>query len=571
MGSDIQRGLLWILLGLSGAMLIDKWQVYNGRPSFFGIEPPAQVQTVEKTENAVPTPPTPTPSVAVPAPATAPVTSMHKENLIEVETDLARLTFDPDGAVIVRSELLKEKQQIPWVDTGLAGLVLGNKVPPPKDEILFQDRPPRVYLAQTGLIGGDFPNHKTPMKLVPGPLKLEDGQNSLSVKFEGESGGVKLVKTYTFERNHYSIKVQHDIYNNSQADITPSVYYQLERDGEKPEGQSSMINSFTGAAVYSEEEKFQKITFSNIKDQNKDFEKVANNGWVGMIQHYFVSAWVPTEGVQRENYTRPLGENLYAVGTIVPAGIVPAGGSTSAQATLYSGPQDQERLEQVAPGLSLVVDYGWLTFIAKPIYWILTMLHSLVRNWGWSIILLTCIVKAILYPLSLAGYKSMARMKDLGPRMKALKEKFGDDKQAMNQAVMQLYKTEKINPVGGCLPILLQLPVFLALYWVLLASVELRDAPWMLWITDLAAPDPWFILPAIMIFTMWIQYKLNPTPPDPMQAKLMMFMPFIFGIMFIFFPSGLVLYWLTNNILSIIQQYVVNKQIEKDRLRRQRN
>ncbi len=574
MGREIQRALLWILLGLSGLMLWDKWQIYNGRPSFFGAEPPAQVQTVEKTETALPEAPsiTPTPTqTQTPAVPEAPRSSLQKENLVHVETDLVRLTFDPDGAVIVKSELLKEKQQIPWIDTGLAGLVLGNKPPAPKDEILFQDSPPRIYLAQTGLIGGDFPNHKTPMKLLPGPLKLEDGQNTFSVKFEGEVGGVKLVKTYTFERNHYAIKVQHEIINNSQADIYPSVYYQLERDGDKPEGQSSMINSFTGAAVYSEEEKFQKISFANIKDQNKDFEKVANNGWVGMIQHYFVSAWVPTEGAQRENYTRPLGENLYAVGTIVPAGLVPAGTNKTVDATLYSGPQDQNRLEQIAPGLSLVVDYGWLTFLAKPIYWILTMLHSVVRNWGWSIILLTCIVKAILYPLSLAGYRSMARMKDLSPRMKALKEKFGDDKQAMNQAVMQLYKTEKINPVGGCLPILLQLPVFLSLYWVLLASVELRDAPWILWITDLAAPDPWFILPAIMIFTMWIQYKLNPTPPDPTQAKMMMIMPFVFGVMFIFFPAGLVLYWLTNNVLSIAQQYVVNKQIEKDRIRRQSN
>ena len=247
------------------------------------------------------------------------------------------------------------------------------------------------------------------------------------------------------------------------------------------------------------------------------------------------------------------------------------GANATAEAVLYSGPQDQERLEQIAPGLSLVVDYGWLTFLAKPIYWLLSFLHSIVGNWGWAIVLLTCIVKAILYPLSLAGYRSMAKMKDLAPRMKALKEKYGDDKQRLNMAMMEMYKTEKINPVGGCLPILLQLPVFLALYWVLLASVELRDAPWILWVTDLAAPDPWFILPVLMIISMVIQFKLNPTPPDPMQAKMMAFMPFIFGAMFIFFASGLVLYWLVNNILSIVQQYAVNKQIERDRLKRQSN
>ena len=245
--------------------------------------------------------------------------------------------------------------------------------------------------------------------------------------------------------------------------------------------------------------------------------------------------------------------------------------SKTIEATLYSGPQDQTRLDAIAPGLSLVVDYGWLTFLAKPIYWLLSFLYGIVGNWGWAIVLLTCIVKAILYPLSLAGYRSMAKMKDLGPRMKALKEKYGDDKQRLNMAMMEMYKTEKINPVGGCLPIALQLPVFLALYWVLLASVELRDAPWIFWVTDLAAPDPWFILPILMIITMVIQFKLNPTPPDPVQAKMMAIMPFVFGIMFIFFASGLVLSWLVNNILSIIQQYVVNKQIEADRIKRQSN
>ncbi len=566
MGSDIQRALLWILFGLSAFMLYDRWQVYNGHPSLIGADveqsAPANTQTAAST-----TPPSASSPGTVPQDAPA----VKKADLITVETDLVKLKIDPNGAVIAGSQLLKEKQQVPWTDVGLVGMILGNKPEPAKDIELFVDQGKKVYLAQTGLIGGAYPNHKTEFKLVPGPLKMEDGKNNLEVKFVGESGGVTVEKTYKFERNHYGIKVVHKVTNNSGSEIKPSVYYQLTRDGDKPEGESTMVNAYTGTAVYTEKEKFQKVSFNEIADGDRDYQVNADNGWIGIIQHYFVSAWVPPQGTNRENYTRKLADNLYSIGSIAEMNTIAPGATETTEATLYSGPQDQERLEAIAPGLSLVVDYGWLTFLAKPIYWLLSFLHSLVGNWGWAIVLLTCIVKAILYPLSLAGYRSMAKMKDLGPRMKALKEKYGDDKQRLNMAMMEMYKTEKINPVGGCLPILLQLPVFLALYWVLLASVELRDAPWILWVTDLAAPDPWFILPVLMIISMVVQFKLNPTPPDPTQAKMMAIMPFVFGVMFIFFASGLVLYWLVNNILSIIQQYAVNKQIERDRIRRQSN
>lgn len=570
MGSDIQRALLWVLFGLSAFMLYDRWEVYNGRPSLIGTEATQQVVNAEKPKD-VPTSTVTASNVEKVAEAQLEATT-PKADLVTVETDLVRLSLDPQGAAIVSSKLLKEKEPIPWTETGLVGMVMGAKPEPSKDVVLFTQSQGRTYLAQTGLIGGDsFPNHKTVFKMVPGPLKMEEGKNELSVSFEADSGGVKLRKTYKFERGHYGIKVQHEIVNGTASNITPSVYYQFVRDGEKPEGESSMVSSYTGAAVYTDKEKFQKVPFKDIQDGDKDYQTSANNGWIAMIQHYFVSAWIPTQGAERENYTREVAPKLYAIGSIENLGTIQAGETKKVEALLYSGPQDQDRLGAIAPGLSLVVDYGWLTFLAQPIYWLLSFLHGIVGNWGWAIVLLTCIVKAVLYPLSLAGYRSMARMKDLGPRMKALKEKYGDDKQRLNMAMMEMYKTEKINPVGGCLPILLQLPVFLALYWVLLASVELRDAPWILWVTDLAAPDPWFILPVIMIITMVIQYKLNPTPPDPIQAKMMALMPFIFGVMFMFFASGLVLYWLVNNILSIIQQYAVNKQIEKDRIRRQSN
>lgn len=565
MGSDIQRALLWILFGLSAFMLYDRWEVYNGKPPLFGPE-------TQQTQNvSAPQGPADTPQASTASALPTETAAVPKADLVHVETDLLNLSIDPTGAVIVGSELRKEKQTTPWTDTGLVGMVLGNKPEAPKDVVLFTQEKGRTYLAQTGLIGGPYPTHKTSFKLVPGPLKLADGQDSLAVKFEGESGGVKVIKTYTFERGHYGVKVSHEVINNTGNDITPSIYFQLTRDGDKPEGEGAMVNSYTGAAVYTDKEKFQKVSFSDIADGDRDFQAKADNGWIAMIQHYFVSAWVPTPGVERENYTRKVGDKLYAIGSIEQINTIPSGSSKTMDAVLYSGPQDQTRLDAIAPGLSLVVDYGWLTFLAKPIYWLLSFLHGIVGNWGWAIVLLTCIVKAVLYPLSLAGYRSMAKMKDLGPRMKALKEKYGDDKQRLNMAMMEMYKTEKINPVGGCLPILLQLPVFLALYWVLLASVELRDAPWIFWVTDLAAPDPWFILPILMIITMVIQFKLNPTPPDPVQAKMMAIMPFVFGIMFIFFASGLVLYWLVNNILSIVQQYLVNKQIAADRIKKQTN
>lgn len=568
MGSEIQRALLWILFGLSAFLLFDRWEVYNGRPSFFGTEVQQQVTAKDTAEKSdVPNQIAPS-KEGIPAGNTETVPSA---DLVKVETDLFRLSIDPNGAAIVYSELLKEKQQIPWTDTGLAGMILGNEPKPAGDIILFDDKKDNTYLAQTGLIGGPYPTHKTKFKLVPGPLKLEDGQNQLEVKFVGESGGVSLEKTYKFERGHYGIKVSHSVTNKTSTEIQPSVYYQLTRDGNKPAGESSMTNSYTGAAVYTDKSKFQKVAFTDIAEGDKDFQARADNGWIAMIQHYFVSAWIPTQGVERENYAREISNNLYAIGSIEPLKPIAPGTTEKVEATLYSGPQDQNRLDYIADGLSLVVDYGWLTFLAQPIYWLLSKLHQLVGNWGWAIVLLTCLVKAVLYPLSLASYRSMAKMKDLGPRMKALREKYGDDKQRLNQAMMEMYRTEKINPVGGCLPILLQLPVFLALYWVLLASVELRDAPWILWIHDLAAPDPWFILPILMIITMVLQFKLNPTPPDPVQAKVMKFMPLIFGVMFMFFASGLVLYWLINNILSIAQQYLVNKQIEKDRLKRQMN
>jgi YidC/Oxa1 family membrane protein insertase len=481
---------------------------------------------------------------------------------VRIETDRFRADIDLAGAVLARAELLGQQVAPDWTAAGFMTLVTGKKQDLGANVVLLEVTPNRVYVAQSGLIGGaDLPTHRTPFAKVDGPTRLEPGQDQLDVRFVAESGGVRLTKTYTFRRGQYAIDVRHDVENIGTSPLQPSVYLQLMRDGNKPEGESGMYYTFTGPAVYSEAGKFQKLDFGEIEKKKASFVASADNGWVSMIQHYFVSAWVPKEGVARENYARAVDKNLYAVGMITPLAVVAPGASASLASTLYVGPQDQRALEAISPGLELVVDYGWLTFIAKPLFWLLQFLHGLVGNWGWAIVLLTVMIKAAFYPLSAASYRSMAKMKEVTPRLMALREKYGDDKQKLNVAMMELYKTEKINPLGGCLPILVQIPVFIALYWVLLASVEMRNQPWMLWVKDLATPDPWFILPVLMMATMWIQYKLNPTPPDPVQAKVMAVMPFIFGVMFFMFPAGLVLYWLVNNILSIAQQWYVTRQI----------
>ena len=580
-GMDFQRTVLWVIFAMSLLFLWDSWQRHQGRPSLLG-GPPAPVASKDGTP--VSTPPAATPAAGVPAPADAsvpqagaapataaaappsaaapPAAAAGQGQRVRVETDLLRAEFDLTGAVLARAELLKQRVAPDWTAAGLMSLVTGKKQDRDANVVLLDVSPNRVYVAQSGLIGAaDLPTHRTPFVKVDGPTRLEPGEDKLEVRFVAESGGVRLTKTYTFRRGQYAIEVRHDIENIGQGEVQPSVYLQLMRDGNKPEGESGMYYTYTGPAVYSSAGKFQKLDFADIEKKKQSHVTSADNGWVSMIQHYFVSAWVPPEGVARENYSRAVDKNLYTVGAITPLAAIAPGAAGSLQSTLYVGPQDQRSLEKIAPGLELVVDYGWLTFIAKPLFWLLQFLHGLVGNWGWSIVLLTVLIKAAFYPLSAASYKSMAKRKEVTPRLMALREKYGDDKQKLNVAMMELYKNEKINPLGGCLPILVQIPVFIALYWVLLASAEMRNQPWILWVTDLATPDPWFILPLLMMATMWIQYKLNPTPPDPVQAKVMAAMPFIFGIMFFMFPAGLVLYWLVNNILSIAQQWYVTKQI----------
>jgi YidC/Oxa1 family membrane protein insertase len=577
---DIQRTILMIIFGMSLVFLYDNWQKHQGRPSMLSGP------TVEQKAASTPAPgtaTTPAPAGEVPAAASAPTVPTPADagaiaaapaaaaapaERIGIATDRMRVEIDPMGAVVARVELLQQTVAPDWTAAGLVGLVTGKQHDPSAKVVLLETNRNRVYLARTGLTGpagARLPNHLTPFTPVPGPRELAPGQDTLEVKFEATAGGIKLIKTYVFKRGTYAVDVRHDIENVGEAPLTPSVYLQLVRDGNKPEGESALYYTFTGPAVYSEAQKFQKINFSDIEKNKQSHIGEAKEGWIAMIQHYFVSAWVPEQGRYREVRTAQDGPNLYSVSTVMPLDTVAPGATTSSKATLWVGPQDQEQLVAVAPGLDLVVDYGWLTFLSKPLFWLLQFLHGLVNNWGWAIVLLTIMVKAAFYPLSAASYRSMAKMKEVTPRLMKLREQYGNDKQKLNTAMMELYKNEKINPLGGCLPILVQIPVFIALYWVLLASVEMRNQPWMLWVQDLATPDPWFILPVLMMASMWFQYKLNPVPPDPVQAKVMAAMPFVFGVMFFFFPAGLVLYWLVNNCISIAQQWYVTKQIQNAR------
>jgi YidC/Oxa1 family membrane protein insertase len=382
---------------------------------------------------------------------------------------------------------------------------------------------------------------------------------------------------FTFHRDSYLIGVRYEIANLAAVPLQTFAYFQITRDGKPAGDDQRFVSTFNGPAFYTDADKFHKVNFADIEKGNAKLPGKADNGWVAMLQHYFVSAWLPEKPqdakAQYEFYAKKVADNLYSAGVVVPVSAIAAGATGTVKVAFYAGPEEQDKLAAIAPGLDLVVDYGWLTIIAAPLFWVLQWLHKLVNNWGVAIILLTCLIKALFFPLSAASYKSMARMRLVTPRLTKIREQFGDDRVKMNQAMMDLYKTEKINPLGGCLPILVQIPVFIALYWVLLASVEMRHAPFYGWITDLSAPDTLFgtipginmpvgLLPIIMTATSYIQIKLNPTPPDPVQAKVMMIMPLAFGVMFFFFPAGLVLYWVVNNVLSIAQQWQITRMIE---------
>ena len=553
--TDIRRSILWVIFGFSMILLWDKWQLHNGRPATFFPQGQSQqaapAASSAKGDAAVPAASAlGTGAAALPVAGAAEAATPKVTHV--VSTDVLKLTFDSEGGSLVGADLLQH-----------LAATHSSKNQDVKPLTLLTQTPNHTYVAQTGLIGsGALPTHKTPMKLVSTDTALKDGQDSLVVRFESDVvGGTKLVKTYTLQRGSYEVAVKHEVVNTGTADVAPQLYMQLVRDGSKGENETPFYSTFTGPAIYTQAAKYQKVEFAQIEGNKADFIKVASDGYVAMVQHYFASAWLLGDGIEREHFARKVDTNLYSAGMITPVGTVTPGQSKAVESRLFVGPQAEKVLEKVAPGLELVKDYGWLTMLAKPLYWLLEKIHGVVANWGWSIVLLVVLLKASFYWLNAMAYRSMAKMKAINPRIQEMRERMKDNPQQMQMEMMRIYKEEKVNPMGGCFPIMIQIPVFIALYWVLLSSVEMRNAPWIGWIHDLSAPDPFFILPLLMTLSSLLQTALNPAPPDPMQAKMMWFMPLIFSVMFFFFPAGLVLYWLTNNILSIAQQWIINTRM----------
>jgi len=567
---DIKRTLLWAVLTISGLMLYNNWLLYDGQQALFGPTPltpnvskplePKETQTGAPAVANPATPQTPAtpPSAAdlpkqagLPQPQQGPsisVTNLTTGEKHSIKNDVLELEISTTGASVINAKLLKQL----GIDK--------------KPITLLQITPQNQYFVRSGLISAtsnDLPNHTATFVLS----KNGRAENKNLISFVSEKGGVRLEKTYFLSDGSYVVEVEHRITQiSTQGAANPLVLYsELVRDGTAV-SDSEFYSTFTGPALYTDKEKFTKIDFSDIEKNKANIPRqipAGEPGWVAMVQHYFASAWLPSDKTVRDVYVGKVEQNLYRIGLQTPLNPLAAGASHIEKTRLFIGPQEETLLEKIAPGFDLIKDYGYLTVIAKPIFWLLEQIHSYVANWGWAIVILTLLIKLLFFPLSAASYKSMARMKEVQPRLMTLREQLKGDPQKLNRAMMDLYKQEKINPLGGCLPVVVQIPVFIALYWVLLSSVEMRNAPWILWINDLSVPEPLYILPVIMAVSMYVQVKLNPTPPDPLQAKIMMWMPIVFSVMFFFFPAGLVLYWVVNNILSIAQQWQINQMFAK--------
>jgi|KBSMisStaDraftv2_1062788.scaffolds.fasta_scaffold108533_1 YidC/Oxa1 family membrane protein insertase len=556
---DTQRIILFIVFSFSCFLLWGEWQKAHAP-----VPPPTQQAAPAVGQSAAPAkdlpavPSTGNAAGAVPATGAVPgqAEAATKGQTITIRTDLYTAEVDTAGGVI---SLVALNQHRDGHDTG-------------KPYLALQRNAERISVAQAGLLGEGLPNHRTLYEALPGVRELAPGADRVELKLAATAAnGDKVVQVLTFHRGSYVIDAAFDVTNSGTAPLSPYAYFQLTRDTKQPVVPSwGAPAAFVGPAVYTEQGKYQKIEFADVDKLAADptrklpYQKSADNGWVAMVEHYFVAAWTPSDEAKtpREFYAKKLDNGLYSAGVIVPVGTIAPGATGEVRVPLYVGPQDQESLAKTAKGLDLVVDYGIFTVIAAPLFWLLKWLHGIIGNWGWAIVVMTIMIKSAFYPLNHASARSMAKMKVIAPKMKALQEQYKNDKQQLQVKMMEMYKTEKINPLGGCLPILVQIPVFIALYWVLLSAVELRHAPWILWIHDLSAPDPYYVLPVIYAVTAYLQVKLSPTPiTDPVQAKVMQIMPVAFSVLFLFFPSGLVLYWLVNNSLQIFQQWHMNRVI----------
>ncbi|WP_432697135.1 membrane protein insertase YidC [Marinobacterium sp. YM272] len=555
---DVQRVILIAALALISYMLVLQWNDDYG-PAQQQAVTEQQAETVSAYANSSEAE-LPVAGAASDASADMPLganadeqaavaATQISEELINVSTDVLQVVIDPRGGDIIKVALPKHED----------ALNSGNPF------VLLEQNRNRTYVAQSGLVGRDGPDAQKagrPLYSVDNTEYSLGDNDSLNVDLTlTQDNGVTVTKRFTFTKGEYRVGLDYIVDNQSQESWNGVLFGQIKRDGSAdPSQQTSMgMQSYLGAVFSTEENNYQKVDFGDMDEER--FSQSSQDGWVAMVQHYFLSAWIPAPGAEYTYQSRKLNGN-YIVGFLSPSFDVAPGQSQSVSATLYAGPKDQEQMEATAPNLKLTVDYGILWWIAAPLHAILTWIHSLVGNWGLSIIGITLLVKIALFQLNAKAFKSMAKMRKFGPEMTRLKEQYGDDRQKMSQEMMKLYQKEKINPLGGCLPILVQMPVFIALYWVLMESVELRHAPFFGYIQDLSQMDPYFILPILMGGTMFIQQMLNPTPPDPMQAKIMKLLPIIFTFFFLWFPAGLVLYWLVNNVLSIAQQWIINRQIE---------
>ena len=553
---DTQRLIAIVVFTFSALLLWDAWQKHNvPKVPAAAVASAGQAATAGVPNVTPSTPTSPTPTVPGAAPTAPSATKAPMGEPIVVRTDMFEAELGTVGGDIRRVTFFKVFSALDRT----------------KPLTLLTPDPQHYFVTQSGLLGEGLPTHKTLYKASSRDFTLAPGADSLEVRLSAtDAGGAQVVKRLVFRRGSYQVEQSFEVRNTSDKPLAAHAYFQFLRDGNPPSQEAAQTSAFAGVttfhgpALYSTESKFVKVDFKDVEKGKPLPVKKAKDGWIGFIQHYFVSVWLPAGSTEREFFTNKVGENLYSTGVIVPVGAIAPGATATVAVPVYIGPQETAKLEKIAPGLELVVDYGWLYILAAPLFWFLNWIHGLVGNWGWSIILLTVLIKLVFYPLNAKAGRSMAQMKVLGPKMEKLKELYGEDRQKLNTAMMELYKTEKINPLGGCLPIIVQIPVFIALYWVLLASIELRHAPWLGWIQDLSAPDPYFILPVVYAVSMFVQTKLNPQPADPVQARVMTMMPIMFSIFFLFFPSGLVLYWVVQNLISIVQQWYINRTLERE-------
>ena len=538
---DLQRLFLFLIFVFSLGLVWDGWQRHQ--------HPEQYVQQSAAINGNVPTPQVSPRAAATPATIAQHSVQQSAGKTIRVKTDILEAEISTIGGDISRLALLKHPD----------GLDKN------KPLVLFhRGTGTHNYVAQSGLLGTGLPNHNSQFVSEQDQYALAENAEQVQVRLIAETDStLKVAKLITFHKGSYLVDVAYELENTGQQAATASSYFQLIRDSAALAGSSMFLPTYVGAAVYTDKEKFQKVEFPEIEKGKTDYPKQANDGWIGVLQHYFVAAWLPKEKTNREYFTRKLDGDAYSVGVILPEQAVNPGQKVLIGTALYAGPA-QVDLDEIAPGLGLTVDYGWLTVLSAPLFWVMSLFNDWTHNWGVAIILLTVLIKLLFFPLSAASYRSMAKMRVVAPKLEKIKQQCAGDREKLNRAMMELYKTEKINPLGGCLPVVVQIPVFIALYWAILASVEMRYAPFFGWITDLSAADPYYILPLIMGASMIIQMRLNPKPADPMQARIMQIMPIAFSVIFFFFPAGLVLYSIVNNILSIGQQWYITRAAEAE-------